>query len=75
MFGITYGTWEKICDMYFSLGEKTQKSYLQWFPFSKLSDSDKAEIGSKDFFDKCIALPERLNNFSSLVLLCLPPGR
>ena len=55
MFGITYDTWKDICNMYFSLGEKTQKSYLQWFPFSKLSDSDKAEICDEDFFEKYIA--------------------
>jgi len=55
MFGITYDTWKEICNMYFSLGEKTQKSYLQWFPFSKLSDSDKDEICSEDFFEKYIA--------------------
>ena len=55
MFGITYETWKDSCNMYFSLGEKTQKSYLQWFPFSKLTDSDKAEICSEDFFEKYIA--------------------
>ena len=55
MFGITYETWKEICNMYFSLGEKTQKSYLQWFPFSKLSDSDKDEICSEGFFEKYIS--------------------
>ena len=41
--------------MYFSLSNKTQKLYLQWFPFSKLSDSDKVEISSEDFFEKYIS--------------------
>ena len=55
LFGITYKTWKEICNMYFSLGEKTQKSYIQWFPFSKLSNSDKDEVRSEDFFEKYIA--------------------
>ena len=55
MFGITYDTWKEICNMYFLLGEKTQKSYLQWFPFSKISDYDKNEIRSEGFFEKYIA--------------------
>ena len=55
MFGITYDTWKEICNMYFLLGEKTQKSYLQRFPFSKLSDFDKDEICGEDFFEKYIA--------------------
>ena len=55
MLGITYGTWKTICDMYFSLGEKTKKSYLQWFPLSKISDADKNEVSSEEFFEKYIA--------------------
>lgn len=54
MFGISYGTWKEICDMYFSLHTGTHKAYLQWFPFSKLSDEDKAEISGKPFFNKYI---------------------
>ena len=50
MFGISYDTWKEICDMYFSLHIRTHKAYLQWFPFSKLSDKDKAEITGVDFF-------------------------
>lgn len=55
MFGITYDTWKEICNMYFSLGEKTQKSYLQWFPLSKVSTSDKEKLGSEEFFKKYIS--------------------
>ena len=55
MFGITYNTWKDICTVYFSLGEKTQKSYLQWYPFSKLSDYDRDEISGEDFYEKYIA--------------------
>ena len=54
MFGISYDTWKEICDMYFSLHTGTHKAYLQWFPFSKLSDEDKAEISGKLFFNKYI---------------------
>ena len=43
MFGISYDTWKEICDMYFSLHVGIHKAYLQWFPFSKLTDEDKTE--------------------------------
>lgn len=54
MFGISYSTWKEICDMYFSLHVGTHKAYLQWFPFSKLSDADKIQIAGEDFFNKYI---------------------
>lgn len=54
MFGISYDTWKEICDMYFSLNPKIHKAYLQWFPFSKLSEQNKKEISGVDFFDKYI---------------------
>lgn len=54
MLGITYDTWVSICDMFFSMGEKTQKSYLQLFPLSKVTESDKSEISSREFFDNYI---------------------
>lgn len=54
MFGISYNTWKEVCDMYFSLHIGTHKAYLQWFPFSKLSDDDKTKISGKDFFNKYI---------------------
>lgn len=54
MFGISYDTWKEICDMYFSLHISTQKAYLQWFPFSKLTDAEKNEIAGEDFFNKYI---------------------
>lgn len=54
MFGISYCTWEDICNMYFSIHVGAQKAYLQWFPFSKLSIKDKEEISSEDFYKKYI---------------------
>lgn len=54
MFGISYNTWKEICDMYFSLHVGIHKAYLQWFPFSKLSDADKIQIAGEDFFNKYI---------------------
>lgn len=54
MFGISYSTWKEICNMYFSLHVGVHKAYLQWFPFSKLSDEDKTEIAGEDFFNKYI---------------------
>ena len=36
--------------MYFSLHIGTHKAYLQWFPFSKLSDEDKTELAGEEFY-------------------------
>lgn len=54
MFGITYDIWKETCEMYFSLHVGVHKVYLQWFPFSKLTDKDKEKILSKDFYKKYI---------------------
>lgn len=54
MFGITYNTWKNVCDMYFSLNAGSQKAYLQWFPFTKLSSADKETISSEDFYNNYI---------------------
>jgi len=54
MFGISYDTWKEICEMYFSLHADIHKAYLQWFPFSKLTDEDKTEIAGEDFYNKYI---------------------
>lgn len=54
MFGLKYDTWKSICEMYFSLGEGTLKSYLQWFPFTKLSTKDKETISSEAFYNQYI---------------------
>ena len=54
MFAISYNNWKEICNMYFSLRIGIHKAYLQWFPFSKLTDEDKAEISSEEFYDKYI---------------------
>lgn len=54
MFGIKYESWSSICDMYFSIKSGSLKSYLQWFPFTKLTNGDKKTIKSREFFDKYI---------------------
>ncbi len=55
LFVISYNTWDSVCNMYFSLKEGSKKSYLQWFPFSKLTNSDKEFIRSKEFYEKYIS--------------------
>lgn len=47
--------------MYFSLPAGSQKSYLQWFPFTKLSKNDQDTIMSEYFYNKYI-------NSSSLIV-------
>ncbi len=55
MFGITYDTWQKICNMYFSLSDKEKKTCLQWFPFTKLSKPDEEVVSSKEFYNEYIS--------------------
>ena len=54
LFGITYAEWTQICQMYFSLKKGIKQSYLQFFPFSKLTTSNIKRIKSEDFFLKYI---------------------
>ena len=54
LFGITFDSWHEVCRMYFKLGTGTHKSYLQWFPFSKLSNEEKTEIEGETFFNRYI---------------------
>lgn len=54
MFGITYETWSSVCQMYTKLGSGSQKAYLQWFPFSKLSNTDAETLCSEEFYNKYI---------------------
>ena len=54
MFAITYSTWKSICKMYFEQNKGRLSSYLQWFPFSRLSKSDKDYIVSEEFYTQYI---------------------
>ncbi len=54
MFGISYDTWCNVSDMYCSLYAGSLKSYLQWFPFTKISDDEKEFVKSEEFYSKYI---------------------
>lgn len=54
MLGITYDTWKNTCQMYFDLGKGTKASYLQWFPFTKISSADQDTIASEEFYNRYI---------------------
>ncbi|MCD8006646.1 MAG: AbiA family abortive infection protein [Oscillospiraceae bacterium] len=54
MFGISYSTWESVCNMYFSLKPGFKKACLQWFPFTKLSPNDMDIIAGMDFYNRYI---------------------
>lgn len=41
--------------MYLSLPRGSKKAYLQWFPFTKLSDQDNKELCSEEFYNKYIS--------------------
>lgn len=62
MFNIQYKTWKNICKLYFDLKVGSQSAYLQWFPFTKLSDEDKQYIVSESFFNQFIQNPAFLIN-------------
>ncbi len=47
-------TWKNICNMYFSINEGSLKSYLQWFPFTKLTNEDKAIVSGENFYNEYI---------------------
>lgn len=34
MFGISYDTWNSVCQMYIKIGDKKLRHYLQWFPYA-----------------------------------------
>lgn len=54
MFNIQYDTWQKMCEMIFSVKDGAKRTCLQWFPFSKLSKAEREFLKSKDFFKKFI---------------------
>lgn len=54
LFNVKYETWKQVCEMYFSLNTESLNSYLQWFPFTKLSAADKEKIVSTDFYNRYI---------------------
>lgn len=62
MFGIKYESWKLTCNRYFYKLKKGQmKSYLQFYPFCKLSDEDKKYLSCEDFFNTYI------QNFSCIM--------
>lgn len=50
MFGISFKTWQDICEMYFEIEDGSKKAYLQWFPFAKLTETDEELLKSEAFF-------------------------
>lgn len=49
LFQISYETWSQICKMYLYL--TVNKYYLQFYPFTKLTEREKRYISSEDFFN------------------------
>ncbi len=49
---MTYG--KRYAKCIFSISQGSLKAYLQWFPYTKISDDDKELIKSREFFDKYI---------------------
>lgn len=54
MLSITYDDWKCVCNQVFSESDSRKKIYLQWFPFARLSSSEKKMLKSKEYFDNYI---------------------
>ncbi|CAI3259074.1 AbiA family abortive infection protein [Enterococcus cecorum] len=54
MIEITYDTWIDIFNMYKELSSNIKKSYLQLFPFTKLTKIEENEMLSEEFYEKYI---------------------
>ncbi|MDW3978087.1 AbiA family abortive infection protein [Staphylococcus saprophyticus] len=50
MININFNDWEKVCESFFNLNESKLESYIQWYPFSKLTENSKNIISSEEFF-------------------------
>ena len=54
MFNIEYEEWENVCSAYFKLNENIKKAYLQFFPLTKISKIEEANLKSESFFNNYI---------------------
>ena len=54
MFNIEYEAWKNVCSAYFELNENTKKSYLQFFPLTKISKKEEENLKSESFFNNYI---------------------
>ena len=54
MFNIEYEAWKNVCSAYFELNENTKKSYLQFFPLTKISKTEEENLKSESFFNNYI---------------------
>lgn len=50
MISINFNDWEKVCKSFFNLNKAKLESYIQWYPFSKLTQKSKDIILSETFF-------------------------
>ncbi|OIS59884.1 abortive infection protein [Staphylococcus equorum] len=50
MISINFNDWEKVCKSLFNLNKAKLESYVQWYPFSKLTENSKDIISSETFF-------------------------
>ena len=54
MINMEYDTWNKVCEGIFKQNKNSLNKYLQLYPFSILTDDEKAQIKSEEFFYKFI---------------------
>ena len=54
MFQIEYEDWESVCTHLLKQNRGRMRRYLQWYPFSCLTNAEKTHLQSKSFFDEYI---------------------
>ncbi|MDT3997458.1 abortive infection protein, partial [Staphylococcus saprophyticus] len=67
MININFNDWEKVCKSFFNLNGSKLESYIQWYPFSKLTENSKNIISSEKFFENFIkngAIFKEYNTFN-----------
>lgn len=50
MISINFNDWKSVCKTFFNLNKAELESYIQWYPFSKLTQKSKDVILSETFF-------------------------
>ncbi len=67
MININFNDWENVCKSFFNLNGSKLESYIQWYPFSKLTENSKNIISSEKFFENFIkngAIFKEYNTFN-----------
>ena len=54
LFSFEYEDWKMVCSRIFDQNKRRKSTYLQWYPFTRLSKKDKETLISETFFNNYI---------------------